>query len=323
MKLSSNTKSTLVMLFKILFASAILYWLISQNKLDFSLVKLSFAYPITWFSCFFISIFQIYLASFRLRMILKLKISSLTVFKMMSIHWIGLFFSVVLPGGIAGDLVKIGYVKSVQENIGKKFLLLSIFIDRLAGLTSLLLLAGFTSAIYYNDLIALNPLLKNIIYINIILCIASACALSLFFINKSLQNKILRFISIKKLTDALEMLWTLSSHKKVIFKALTISAIGHILVITGFWIINTPFFEHPIEFKYLFSLIPLGLVAVALPISPAGLGVGHVAFESLFSFIGHSNGASLFNVFWVVNFLVNICGFIPFILSKSTNGDKV
>lgn len=313
---SLNYKSIVKLLLKTLFAAAILYWLVSQNKLDFRLVLVSFKSPLLWFTCFFLMILQVIVGAVRWRIILLTKMDHITFFETLRIQWIGQFFSSVLPGAVTGDLVKIGYVTSLKRNVSKKFLFLSIFIDRLAGLNALLMLAGLASLIFYQDLIALNPLLKNVIYINIFLFLGSCGVLGLFFLNKKIQLKILSFIPSKKIVEILETIWSFSDHKKVMFEAVLISAVAHVVGIATFWIINLPFFEHPIALKYLLSLIPLGQVAVAVPVSPAGLGVGHAAFDRLFHFIGHSNGASLFNVYWVIIFAVNLCGLIPFLLSK-------
>jgi uncharacterized membrane protein YbhN (UPF0104 family) len=316
---SENIKSLSKMLLKLLIAAAIIYWLVSQNKLDYRLVIQSFKNPVTWIACWLLFVLQTFLGAIRWKLILKAKIKDLPVREVARIQWIGQFFSVVLPGAVTGDLVKIGYVRAQYKHVSRKFLILSVFIDRLAGLNALLLWAGISSIIFYKNLIELNPLLKNIIYINIFLFIGSCGVISLFFLNTKMQNKIIKLIPFKKINDLLDTIWSFSNHKKEMVQALFISAIVHILTILCFWIINLPFFEKPIELKYLLTIIPLGQVAVALPISPAGLGVGHVAFDRLFHFIGHGNGASLFNVYWVLLFSVNLCGIIPFILSRTQN----
>ena len=186
----------------------------------------------------------------------------------------------------------------------------------MAGLNALLLLAGISSAVFYRDLVALNPLLKNVIYINIFLFLGSCGVIAVFFLNKNIQKKIKSLIPYQKINELLETIWSFSDHKKEMLEILLISAITHVMMIACFWIINLPFFEKDIKLEYLLSLIPLGQVAVALPISPAGLGVGHAAFDRLFHYIGHTNGASLFNVYWVVLFASNLCGVLPFLFSK-------
>ena len=319
MKFLKSHLSHWLILLKVAAAAVIIYWLVSQNKLDYGLVVLSLKNPITWAFCFAILCFQVCLGAFRWRIILKTRIPSISFLDILRIQWIGQFFSVILPGAVTGDIIKIGYIKNVKKDVSAKFLLLSIFIDRLVGLNSLLLLAGLASFFFYNDLLELNPILKNVVYINICLFLGSCLGLSFFFFNKKLQEKIKTLVPFKKLRDFLEDLWSFNKYKKELFQTILISTGAHVIAIATFWGINIPHFETAINPKYLFSLIPLGFVAVALPISPAGLGVGHAAFERLFHFIGHTNGASLFNVYWVLMLTVSLCGFFPFIFSKKKN----
>ncbi len=310
-------KSTLKLLLKLLFAVGILYWLVSQNKLDYSLVIRSLKSPVLWLSCFILLLFQICLGAVRWRIILKTQMKEISLKEVLRIQWIGQFFSVILPGAVTGDLVKIGYVTALKKNVSKKFLLLTIFIDRLVGLNALLLLAGLTSAIYYRELVELNPLLKGVIYVNIFLFLGSCGIMFVFLLNKKLQLKIMSLVPFKKVNDILEMIWSFSSFKRDMLKAFLISVFAHVVTVGSFWLINLQFFEKSIELKYLLSLIPLGQVAVSIPVSPAGLGIGHAAYDKLFHFIGHSNGASLFNVWWVVMFMANLCGVLPFLFSRS------
>lgn len=315
--LYTNYRSVLTFLFKILFAFFLLNWLISQNKLDTKLVLLTFNNPLHLIFCLSLLLFHVFLSALRWNILLKTKKILIPFREVLKIQWIGQFFSIVLPGGVTGDLIKIGYISSIQKSYSKKTLLLSIFIDRLAGLYSLLVIAGISSYIFYDNLITYNPLLKSVIFINAALLIFSSFALIFFFLNLKHQLKIKSVFKSKKMDTLLDSIWDYSLHKKEMFYCLLLSPLIHFLVIGAFWVINFPFFEKPIELKQLLSIIPLGQVVTALPISPAGLGVGHFAFERLFHFIGHSNGASLFNVFWILVFSVDLLGVIPFIFSKN------
>ena len=61
----------------------------------------------------------------------------------------------------------------------------------------------------------------------------------------------------------------------------------------------------------------LGFGFIAVPISPAGAGVGHVVFETLYREVGLSQGANLFNLYFLINFSINLVGIIPFLLTKA------
>jgi hypothetical protein len=64
------------------------------------------------------------------------------------------------------------------------------------------------------------------------------------------------------------------------------------------------------------AIFPLGVMTTALPLAPGGLGVGHVAFDKLFSLVGMSGGANVFNVMVLVQLALNLTGFVPYLLYK-------
>ena len=94
--------------------------------------------------------------------------------------------------------------------------------------------------------------------------------------------------------------------------------LSQMLGITAFWILSAPYFSGNVHvpIKFAFTFIPLGLVTVAIPITPSGLGVGHAAFDHLFGYFGVNNGASLFNFYFISVSLVNLFGIIPYIFSS-------
>jgi len=71
------------------------------------------------------------------------------------------------------------------------------------------------------------------------------------------------------------------------------------------------------ELATQFFLMPIGLITVAIPIAPGGIGVGHAAFESLYQLAGFSGGADIFNLFIIVQLGVFLLGGIPYFLYSS------
>jgi hypothetical protein len=57
-----------------------------------------------------------------------------------------------------------------------------------------------------------------------------------------------------------------------------------------------------------FLLVPMGLLTTAIPIAPAGLGVGHVAFAALFSLAGSEHGAEIFTMYVTIQIVINLTG---------------
>ena len=61
-------------------------------------------------------------------------------------------------------------------------------------------------------------------------------------------------------------------------------------------------------------------MVTALPIAPAGMGVGHAAFDQLFQYFNISGGANLFNLYWIVFICNNLLGLIPYIIMSKKQG---
>ena len=74
-----------------------------------------------------------------------------------------------------------------------------------------------------------------------------------------------------------------------------------------------------ISWGYYLLLVPLGLMTTALPVSPAGVGVGQAAFFTLFKVIpgvSGSTGAAACTVYQLLLILVYLTGFYSYVTYK-------
>jgi hypothetical protein len=72
---------------------------------------------------------------------------------------------------------------------------------------------------------------------------------------------------------------------------------SHALAIALFTVLTQVLLRRDVPYSAVATVFPLGLLTMMLPISPSGLGVGHVAFKRLFEAIGLAGGATVFNVY--------------------------
>jgi uncharacterized membrane protein YbhN (UPF0104 family) len=94
---------------------------------------------------------------------------------------------------------------------------------------------------------------------------------------------------------------------KLIRNILAISFLNQGLAIASFLLFGWALrIEVPVM-SYL-MLVPLGLLVTAIPVSPAGLGVGQVAFLGLFHLVGTSQGANLFTLYMASFVVINLAG---------------
>lgn len=311
-------------LLKFLFAGSLLYWLISSGKLDLSLIGKSIHHGPEWIFAILLIIAQIFFGILRYKSLIEIKSKiNFSIFQIAMTNWIGLFFSSILPGAVTGDLIKLIYIKKHDQTLNKTFLITSALLDRILGLTGLLFLSGMFSLIYFNEITKVSPNIAHIVYINFLLFAGSVFFFFLLFSKHKIQKMLLHIIFKipligHKVVSIFEQIFALGEHKKVFFKCFLLSVCSQFFNIIAFWVVSSPFYPGHLPLPYAFTFIPIGQIAVAIPISPAGLGVGHALFQNLFSLVNINNGASLFNLFFLCNLSVNLFGIIPYLLAGKT-----
>ncbi len=141
---------------KLIVSGLILFFV--YKKIDFESLKetLSSANVLFLIVGFVLFLFSQFVSSLRLQAfwkVLKIKISNLENWKL---YLIGMYYNLLLPGGIGGDGYKVFYLDK-QFETGKKKLLTALIFDRLSGLLGLLLWLCLLFGIYLKTM-AINPL---------------------------------------------------------------------------------------------------------------------------------------------------------------------
>ena len=79
--------------------------------------------------------------------------------------------------------------------------------------------------------------------------------------------------------------------------------------------------DFDIDLTLLSLVFPIGILITVIPLAPGGLGVGHLAFNSLFAVIGLENGATIFNIYILSLLVLNLCSGIAYLFVKSRKVD--
>lgn len=315
-------KTFILTTLKVVIAAGLIAWLLSSGKLNFSLLKDLMAYPGAILLASTLAIFNFLLISFRWKNILIARsTSSIPVFGVFWVTWIGQFFSSVLPGSVSGDLVKLLYIQRYDSTFSKKFIFATILIDRIIGLAALILMVGLSSLLFSGHILENAPAMEPLLKINYMLSGLVILGIIVFILFPHFVEALfVRFekIFLPAVWSKIGALWNdLVSIKKQLLQGLCVSFAVQFIGVLIFWSLIQPFVEGKMDFIQALAFIPLGVVTLALPVAPSGLGVGHAIFQKLFEFAGIDNGASLFNLFFVVTLAVNVLGVIPYLLTKS------
>jgi hypothetical protein len=100
---------------------------------------------------------------------------------------------------------------------------------------------------------------------------------------------------------------------KVLWGSLFLATITHSCIVLAILFCARALGETQMQAYQIFLLAPIGLLTIALPIAPAGLGVGHVAFNALFISVGSKLGAEIFTLFITLQIAINLSGAIFYI----------
>lgn len=315
-------KTYFITALKLAVAAALIIWLLQSGKLDFSLLAQLAQHPLAVVTTIALTILNFWFISVRWRFILRSRTNSFFPLSgLLKITWIGVFFSSILPGSVSGDLVKILYIQKYDPNLSKKFIFASILIDRVMGLAALILMVGCTSILFSGHILENAPAMAPLLKINYFLSAGVIIGGLLFtFCHHWFRAILVRLekMFLPGVWQKITNLWDdLVLIRKEMLKALAISIVVQVNSVILFWSVIKPFVDGKMDFVQAMTFIPLGNVTLALPIAPSGLGVGHAIFQKLFEFSGISNGASLFNLFFVVALFVNVLGVVPYVLTKT------
>lgn len=240
------------------------------------------------------------------------------------------FLNMALPGYIGGDFLRGFYVSRrasasgsasgealpAKEPSGPSTVLPSIVFDRMAGLLPLfvLALAGSFGGLWYD----LPP--RLLFFVACLSITGVAGTLGIFWLAYRCSEPPDLLVRVSKKLRLHRQYSTLheSSHQYVRNLRLMRTVLGISFLSQGLILLSFILFGIALDLRIPMMsyvvLVPLGLMVTAVPISPAGLGVGQVAFLALFRMVGTSHGANLFTFYMAASAMINLSGalMIPF-----------
>ena len=269
---------------KIAFAAALIGWLVHKGVLDTDSLK---AVMTPWLILFCLATvgLQLFVNNYRWLQLMRAQGFESTIAKTVPLSLIGMFFNFAMPGGVGGDVVK-GFYLLKQHPQQKFAAAVSIFMDRLIGFFVMIATAFFALFLNWNE-VANSPQLKSVAFgvSALFLAFLVFFALSFSKIDARLFEKL---PAGKKIRALYEVLHSYRHSPKALTIAVFMSAINQLLIVTFFAVIGQAL-NIEIPLAVYFFLVPIGIVAQALPISPAGIGIGQAALFFLFKLHLHQD----------------------------------
>ncbi len=227
---------------------------------------------------------------------------------------IGLFFNFVMPGLTGGDLVKAVYV--ARDHRGKVVdALLTLLADRFLGITGLALVAALVIPISFEQYGGVAPWIYGF------LALEAGC-IGLFFSSGVRRllcvDALLARLPLGRALRAVDQAILLYRARARLMLLLLLLSMGvHLLVVSGFCAIGAGIALEVPRATY-FAVVPICLIAMALPLAPSGFGVGEMAFVYFWSAQGvsSSRALALALVYRLVQLAVSLGGGISLALQR-------
>lgn len=314
--MKTKVKNISLTLAKILFTAGILYYLVSKGTLNFNLLGKVFESPVLVASLVLFNIVNILLGAYRWKILLAGQRLFLKYSSVLQLNMIGGFFNSTLPGAVSGDIVKFFYLSEKIPGVKKTEGFMTMLMDRLVGVAGLLFIS-------LACLVEVPNTSQGKALMNFTVITASCFAIffGLILVSGNHHRRIIRAVLSKFPIIGkfgLKIYLAADAYKdarRSFVSTIVISMVIHSTVIATFWVAARALgFEAPLAM--LFLVVPLGLITTAIPIAPGGMGVGHVAFEKLFSMVGLDRGADLFNIMILFQVSINLTGGLVYLSTK-------
>ena len=283
----STIKSRLTLLLKIAVAAGLVTWLVRSGQLDPKdlwalMTPLNVAVAVTLIGI------NLVIAAWRWIVLLRSRGLNISLVAGFRLYLIGVFFNHALPGAVGGDVVRGYYV--VAEYPGHRLdAVLSVLIDRILGLYSFFVLTllavawDFEFVRAHDEIfgIALGVLalfLGQTLFFAVVFSkrLSRACGLGFFEKRLALVHKVVSGFQ------------RFGQDRAVIAKSVVLSLLAQVTVMSFFYLLAGPLNEPGVSWPAVLFAVPMGFLVTAVPIAPAGIGVGQWAFLYLFkSYLGH------------------------------------
>ncbi len=238
----------------------------------------------------------------------------------------GMFFSLVIPGAVGGDIAKAGFISARSGTGSKTKAVFSILIDRIIGLLGLFVLAGALGIACFGQISTLANSARIVLVILVAGIILGLLGASLLFFHRTFE----KVPPIKALLDLADkygrglpsrLMEALDGYRKSYAKLIL-------------WIMASAIFVHTLQGIAVFCLIEgtgetgqqphyvvlassLANAVGAIPLTPSGLGTRDVAISAMLTAAGMEKEKALsvavMNTGLIIIF--NLAGGIFFIAS--------
>ena len=231
------------------------------------------------------------IATVRWQILLRIQGITLRWSRTFAIVMIGLFFNMFLPGLVGGDAMRLYFVFKCAPR-QKTRATLSVAMDRILGMLSILFLAGLSVASRFRWLSRSGATLHIVYFVLGLLGVGCLCVLLLFgAVHFGLLRKLPKRTPFRPvIIESGKALQLYGAHLGVMSIAFAITVVAHIVLYLSFYCAAESLHgtrTASLSVIDFLSIMPLVNTVTALPISFGGVGVRETLFQELLGNLAH------------------------------------
>lgn len=313
------------MLLKLSAALALVYYLIQKEHIAWEPLRASLQQWHLSVPAFLLIFLTPFGQLWRWQSLLRARQLHLPTLEVFTYLMVSKFLNMAMPGHIGGDVLRGVFISRRASELSaggaagddagartSRFAVVpSIFFDRLFGVAALVVfcLLGSVGNAYIHSL----PweFVIPIAMVALAGLIFAAGLLWLGYVRPEPPEFLMRIMGSVRLGGVFKELYR-GTHEyardwRLIRKIAAISFVSQSLILLSLVLFGAALSIH-IPLMGYFVLVPVGLMLTTIPITPASLGVGQVAFLALFNLAGSPLGANLFTLYMLSQVLINLSG---------------
>jgi len=279
------------------------------NKIDFhqfGVTLINASIP-TLFLAFLLLWVAHFICIYRWRLLMRPLMPVLSTIRLFGIYCIGLFFNLIFPTVIGGDVVKMYYAGRPHRTYAESFA--ATFLDRDAGMLAMMIIA--CAAIIFHPVKVPGIPVTIILWSIFATFLAGNIAVFTPVFHKKLID-LLRRVGLQRVATKIQVIsdafQIMGRHPLLLLGAFLISFVNQVLVISVTWITAIALHVH-LSFVWFLLFVPVVTLISMIPISLNGMGLREYGFLTLFSAIGVSAEACI--ALGLISSLVIILSSIP------------
>ena len=210
----------------------------------------------------------------RLRSVIQVHDTKLSVATAYYVNLIALFFNNFLPSSVGGEMMKAYYL--YKDSKGSVSVFSAVVVDRLFGLITMLLIS--ISTIFFQSAQGSHKIMGTIVMLS-----AATVALAIFIFNKKIVDTLCQIhipllpaIFIEKIKDIYRAMYEYREHKGIFARCIGLTVVGQMAyILVNYLLARSLAIDIPLPFFFFF--VPILLLMGVAP-SVNGIGVREATF---------------------------------------------